>query len=406
MASAQQQTIPNAPSPQASSSQKNNLDQLTNQMAPGKGTQSMPQQTTPSLPPKPETGGPKGNEPQKKAPVVPQPGQKAYKMVVPVTYVNVPVTVLGKHGQPVAGLTWRQFRVYENGVRQRIAFFTSDAYPLSVAFVIDQTLPRDIMRKVNRSLSAVEGALAPYDSMAIVTYDGTGPKLITKFTGGHSQRLTAALERSKGQGERMGVPQVSGPLLSGPTINGQQVDPNLAPQRSNPGNFLVMPREAHPLNDAILYAANLLARQPRGRRRIIYVISNGKNSRSQASYRQVVRFLLTNNITVYGTLVGSAATWGVGFLDKVHLPLLPPQDVLPKYCVATGGQVAAEFTENGIQQSFAKILAMTRDQYTIMYASHTSPLSSKFRKIDVRVVGIPNLTILAKRGYYPSASMQ
>jgi VWFA-related protein len=240
--------------------------------------------------------------------------------------------------------------------------------------------------------------------MAVITYDGTGPRLATTFTAAHSERLNAALKTSQRSGERMGVPSMSGPMMSGPTINGQQVDPNLAPQRGNSG-FLVMPRSAHPLNDAILYAANLLSQQPKDRKRILYVISDGKDVRSQASYRQVVRYLLTNNITVYGTLVGDAATWGIGFLDKVHLPLLPPEDVLPKFAVATGGQVDAEFTENSIQTSFARITAMARTQYTLMYASHTPLLSEKFRKIDVRVEGIPGLTILAKRGYYPSANM-
>lgn len=336
---------------------------------------------------------------------MPAPGQKAYKLIVPVTYVNVPVTVIDKHGQPVAGLTWRQFRVYEDGVRQHIAFFTSDAYPLSVAFVIDQTLPSDVMRKVNHALNAVQGGLAPFDSMAVVTYSGTGPRLATTFTAAHSARLTEALKNSQRSGERMGVPEGGGPMMSGPTINGEQVDPNLAPQRGNDG-FAVIPRTAHPLNDAILYAANLLAQQPKGRKRIIYVISDGQDTRSQASYREVVRYLLTNNIGVYGTLVGDSAIWGVGFLDKVHLPLLPPEDVLPKFAVATGGQVDAEFTENSIQESFARITAMTRDQYTLMYSSHTPLLSEKFRKIDVRVEGVPGLTILAKRGYYPSADME
>jgi VWFA-related protein len=412
-ASAQQQSVPNAPTPQAAtkqtatngSSQTDNLDQLTDQMAPGKGTQPLPAQTAPTPPPVSQTQGPVGNQPQKTPPEMPAPGQQAYKMIVPVTYVNVPVTVLDKHGRPVAGLTWRQFRIYENGVRQHIAFFTSSPYPMSIAFVIDQTLPSDIMRKVNHALAAVEGGLAPYDSMAVITYDGTGPRLATTFTAAHSARLNAALRDSQRPGERMGVPETTGPMVAGPEINGVQVDPNLAPQRGNTG-FLMMPRTAHPLNDAILYAANMLAQQPRNRKRIIYVISDGKDVRSQASYGEVVKFLLTNNITVYGTLVGDAATWGIGFLDKVHLPLLPPEDVLPKYAVATGGQVDGEFTENGIQASFAKITAMARDQYTLMYASHTPLLSEKFRNIDVRVEGIPGLTILAKRGYYPSASMQ
>ena len=41
-------------------------------------------------------------------------------------------------GNFVGGLTYRDFRVFENNQPQRIAYFTVDPYPLSIAFVIDQ----------------------------------------------------------------------------------------------------------------------------------------------------------------------------------------------------------------------------------------------------------------------------
>ena len=46
-----------------------------------------------------------------------------------VDYVTVPVTVLDKKHQQVAGLTWRDFQIYENNVRQRIAVFSADPWP-------------------------------------------------------------------------------------------------------------------------------------------------------------------------------------------------------------------------------------------------------------------------------------
>jgi VWFA-related protein len=355
-------------------------------------TQSAPQQDT---------------APQQEAPEIGKPGQTgAFLIRVPVTAVVVPVTVRDKKHNLVAGLTWRQFKVYEDGQRQKISFFSVDPLALSVAFVIDQSLPSDVMNKVNESMSAVTGAFTPADSVAVFAYNN-GTRMVTDFTGAQGARLPAAFQSAKTSGRDMGVVSPGGPLDNGMTINGKQVDPNLAPQRGNAGGFIVIPKETHPLNDAILAAAKQLAQQPKGRRRILYIISDGKESGSKASYKEVVRYLLTNNISIYGTLVGDSAMWGVGYLDKWHIPLVPTMrdNILPKYALATGGSLQSQFSENGIQQSFARITESVRAQYTLIYYTRAGMLSDKFHKITVNVE-VPNLDVTAKDGYYPSASMQ
>ena len=117
------------------------------------------------------------------------------------------------------------------------------------------------------------------------------------------------------------------------------------------------------------------------------MISDGKESRSKANFREVVRYLESNQISVYGTLVGDSATWGLGYLDKIKIPLLPlsPDNILPKYTDATGGHLYAEFSENGIQRSFAELAALARTQYTLGYYTHLSPLDNKYRVLDIRV---------------------
>jgi len=259
------------------------------------------------------------------------------------------------------------------------------------------------MAKVNQSLAAVTGAFTPADSVAVFAYNGS-TNMVTDFTGAQGARLPAALARAQKPGRDMGVPITGGPLASGPTINGHSIDPNLTPQRNSNVGFLVAPKDVHPLNDAILYAANALSKQPKGRRRILYVITDGKEAGSKASQKEVIKFLLTNNISVYGTLVGDAATWGIGYLDKIHLPLLPTDNVMPKYTVATGGGLEAQFSENGIQNSFASITESVRTQYTLGYYSHSPAISGKHHTVEVRVEGIPGLDVTAKEGYYPSLS--
>ena len=410
----QQQSIPDAPAPQSAGSP--DLSNLKNQVTPGSGTTPEAVQNTPppsSSAPSSQTSSSdtqaapqQDTTPQQEAPEVGKPGQTgAFLIRVPVTAVVVPVTVRDKKHNLVAGLTWRQFKVYEDGQRQKISFFSVDPLALSVAFVIDQSLPSDVMNKVNESMSAVTGAFTPADSVAVFAYNN-GTRMVTDFTGAQGARLPAAFQSAKTSGRDMGVVSPGGPLDNGMTINGKQVDPNLAPQRGNAG-FIVIPKETHPLNDAILAAAKQLAQQPKGRRRILYIMSDGKESGSKASYKEVVRYLLTNNISVYGTLVGDSAMWGVGYLDKWHIPLLPTMrdNILPKYALATGGALESQFSEDGIQRSFARITESVRAQYTIIYYTRAGMMSDKFHKITVNVE-VPNLDVTAKDGYYPSSSMQ
>ncbi len=105
----------------------------------------------------------------------------------------------------VAGLTWRDFQVYENNQLQRSRLFSADAVPLSVALVIDQSLPRDTMKKVNDSLAAIQGAFTPSDEIAVFTY-ADGVNNPTDFTAALSARVPAVLAASKKEGDYMGVP--------------------------------------------------------------------------------------------------------------------------------------------------------------------------------------------------------
>ena len=75
---------------------------------------------------------------------------------------------------------------------------------------------------------------------------------------------------------------LSGPMAQTTVLNDYNVDPNTAAVRGHTSMQLDVPREAHPLNDAILAAATGLSDRPLGRRRVIYVISNGNEYGSKA----------------------------------------------------------------------------------------------------------------------------
>ena len=316
----------------------------------------------------------------------------------------MPVTVKDSKGQLVAGLTWRDFKVYENNVYVPTVVFSTDSTPLSIAFVIDQTLPSNVMSEVNTSMGAIQGALTPYDEAAVFSYTN-GPKEWTGFTGAQGARLPAVLALAKSTGTDPMIPDNSGPLAGCPIRqNGSCVDPNLQPGRST-GNdsFISLPKEIHTLNDAILAAARELSRRPKERRRVIYVVSNGNEHGSTATWKEVVKYLQTNNIAVYATLVGDSARFGEEWIDRFHLPFTMYDNILYKYTSLTGGDMFAEGNTNSMEKSYAKLAEEARTQYTIIYTSHESVYDDRYRSINV-IVNRPNVVVTAKPGYYPSAS--
>jgi len=88
-----------------------------------------------------------------------------------VALVEVGCNVFAAGGWPVRGLTAADFRLYEDGVEQRIVHFDASTAPASIVLVLD-TSPsvfRDLdeIRDVARTLSH---ALAPQDEVAVVTF--------------------------------------------------------------------------------------------------------------------------------------------------------------------------------------------------------------------------------------------
>ncbi len=407
----QQQTIPDAPKPQTPG---------MGTVAPGKGTtptsngapSALPNDpfqkevgaTLPSSPTASEVHEDDGTAPT--LPSTPIGAEALPTLRIGVNYVEVPFTVKDSKGRLVPGLTWRDVRVYENGLRQHLERFVVDPVPLSVAIVIDQSLTFDVMTRVNNSLGALQGAFAPYDEVAVFTYNN-GPKMQTDFTAGQSSRLTAVIERSKSTGRDSMYYAPGEALQQGINVNsGQQA--NLNPLTSHvpgsPGGISStqqVPREVHTLNDAILAAAQATTHAGKGRRRVVYVISDGKEYGSTAKTKDVIKYLQTNKVEVYATLVGDSSVEGMGFIDHLHLPLMMRDNILPVYTAATGGQFYAEYRTKGIEESFQRITEQERTQYMVGYNTHESFLDEKYRTIEVRVLR-PNLNVISKKGYWPS----
>ncbi len=317
---------------------------------------------------------------------------------VNVNFVEIPVTVKDSRGTLVEGLGPRDFAVFEDGQLQKLSYFNSQAFPLSAAVVVDIDLPPDSMKKVNESLPALIGAFSEFDEVALYRY-GSSVTEVTSFSTA-TDITDATIQRMKKTNRDGGPAYVGGPIQSVPMINGHPADPGAI----NPV-YTAPPREAHVLNDAILRAANDLAkRSGQARRRIIFVISDGRESKSIANYEEVRRVLQARNITVYAIGVEIA---GIPVYDKLNRIRIPGQgygNVLPRYTNDTAGELHADFNKEAIEQDFAKITELARNRYTLGFNTRVTP-ASNCHEIVVNVHR-PDLTVYARPNYCPLPPQQ
>ncbi len=328
-------------------------------------------------------------------------GQEQLTLKITTNFVQVPVVVKDHNGHMVEGLLSTDFVVKENGVKQKLTFFTADPFALSVAIVLDLGMSDSAVQQVNQTFPSLVGAFAPYDEVALYTYTSTVSQ-VSDFSA-PTQKLSALLNQMKTvRGQNNGPPILSGPLANnGPIINGKPIDSPTEP-------VYTPSKQAHVLNDAILQAALDLRKRDRTRRKIIFVISNGRESGSTASYKDVKRVLLSNEIQVVAVQVGSAALPVYGRLERFKLPDQSIGDILPKYTSATGtGMPYSELSRSAIEDVYARAMSEARNQYTLGYSpiKPKTPTANPYRSIEV-LVEHPGLKVYAKDGYYPAGAVR
>ncbi len=317
-----------------------------------------------------------------------------------VNFVSVPVSVKDEKGHLVAGLLPKDFSILEDGQTQRITFFTSDPFPLTAAVVFDLAMSDVAVSRVRETLPALVGAFGQFDEVSMYTYGNTVSR-VQGFTPAQNDVFIQTIRKLQrnATGRTGGVPVTGGPMASGPSINGHPVDPGAQATVNAPQNPEIYRPESHVLNDAILQAALDLAQRDRTRRKVLFIISNGRELGSDASYREVLRVLQTQGITVYAVGVSEAAIPGYRQLQKIRIPGQGYGDILPRYAAATGGQVFNEFNKNAIETAYNQLTQEARNQYTIGYVTRASA-SSQYRSIEVRLHR-PAMKVIARDGYYP-----
>jgi len=122
-------------------------------------------------------------------------------------------------------------------------------------------------------------------------------------------------------------------------VNGQQARPHLAPQRGNASGFLNRPKKSIPSTTLFSTLPSSFPASPAAVAASFTSSAIGKNFPQQSQIRRSCQYLLTNNISVYGTNGRRFRSVGHWLPRPLQAALLQPEDVLPRYAIATGGDI-------------------------------------------------------------------
>jgi len=296
--------------------------------------------------------------------------------------VIVPVTVKDHQGQLVGDLQRDEFRVFEDNVEQKIVLFTADPFPLSAVVLIDNDLSQKSAESVQKSLTAIAAGFGPSDEVALVTYDQF-QQTIADFSFNNDQLFTQLKRLDLGShfpGDAGG-----GPMAAGPVINGR--DAGGAPVA---GGATQVSAQTKDLDDALFAAATMLKGRGRLRRKIIFLISDGNNSRHNAhTFDQTMQLLLAADVSVYSISVG-------------HALLQHQTGRLEHYANGTGGDAFFAGKQRDLERLYSAVTEQARNEYTITFSPEDIDRSKSYHTIEVRVRR-PELSVSARQGYYEAA---
>jgi VWFA-related protein len=150
-------------------------------------------------------------------------------------------------------------------------------------------------------------------------------------------------------------------------------------------------------------------------RKLIFFISGGfflddRNSDSRYRLQRITSAAARSGVVIYSMdargLVASLADISVesafdpsGRLAHANSgELLASQDSLNALAADTGGK--AIFNTNSLEPGLGRALKETSTYYLLAWKPEEAQRASKFRRIEVKVVGKPNLKVLVRRGFF------
>ncbi|MGA8429996.1 MAG: VWA domain-containing protein [Candidatus Sulfotelmatobacter sp.] len=282
----------------------------------------------------------------------PQPrSEPSTTLKVDVKLVNVFVTVTDEHGSPVGGLAKDNFVLQEDGHEQKIAVFDKEsAMPLSIALTVDTSLStrHDLPLEEASAKRFVHTILRPVDALSVYGFNEVVQQA-TPFT-----------------------PDV---------------------KRIDEGIDHIRVGAATALYDAIYLVSRALDR--RQGRKVVVLITDGGDTISKVDYKEAVRAAEEAEAIVYSIIVVPIENSAGRETGGEHALIQLSED--------TGGKFYYATSMAQLDDAFRKISDELRTQYLLAYYPSQQSSFSDFRKIEVKVNGVPESAAYRVRhraGYY------
>jgi Ca-activated chloride channel homolog len=122
---------------------------------------------------------------------------------VNTSIVTVPVTVMDRYGKAIPNLRRQDFRLFDEGVEQKIAYFAKVDTPFTVALVIDTSNSTHFkLEEIQNAAIAFVNQLQPQDRVLVISFDDQ-IKVLSQATNDRDA-LTRAIRRTRtGGGTRL-----------------------------------------------------------------------------------------------------------------------------------------------------------------------------------------------------------
>lgn len=291
--------------------------------------------------------------------------------------ITIPVSVFDRNGLYIPGLTQDNFKIFEDGKEQEIAYFGTSDKPFTVILLLDTSLSfEDVIDDVKNAAIAFVDQLKPNDSVMVIEFDGN-VHVLTDSTNDRDRIRKAIRKANIGSGTSLYDAVDSSLRKRLSKIEGRKAivlftdGVDTTSHKADYDTTLDLAEESDCLIFPIYY--NTFFQQPR-------------NSGGGIGWPGGI------GGTIRSPRGQSAAEYALG---KKYL------DELAMY---TGGRVfRPEATPGGLVAAFEGIAEELRRQYNIGYIPRDEGKPGQRKQIRVRV-DRPNLVLRARDSYIVGAS--